>query len=132
MSLAPLLSAGPAIQIHAAAAIAAFFLGLVQFAAPKGTLPHRTFGWIWVGLMTIVAISAFFIHELRVWGPWSPIHLFSIVTLTTLPLGVWHARNHRVPRHRTIMVSIFLGELLVAGLFTFVPGRLMHKALFGG
>ncbi len=42
MSLAPLLDASPVIQIHAFAAFAAFGLGLVQFAAPKGTLPHRT------------------------------------------------------------------------------------------
>ena len=49
MTLAPLLNASPVIQIHAFAAMAAFALGLVQFAAPKGTLPHRTIGWIWVG-----------------------------------------------------------------------------------
>jgi uncharacterized membrane protein len=132
MTLAPLLDAAPAIQIHAAAASAAFLLGLVQFAAPKGTLPHRAVGWIWVTLMALIAVSAFFIHELRLWGPWSPIHLLAIVALVTLPLGVWHARNQRVPRHRTVMVSLFLGALVVAGLFTFVPGRLMHKALFGG
>jgi uncharacterized membrane protein len=132
MTLAPLLDAGAAIQIHAAAATAAFALGLVQFAAPKGTLPHRTIGWVWVGLMAVVAITAFFIHELRLWGAWSPIHLFGIVTLATLPLGVWHARNHRVPRHRVVMTSLFLGALVTAGLFTVVPGRLMHKALFGG
>ena len=42
MSLAPLLDAAPAIPLHAFAAMAAFALGLVQFAAPKGTLPHRT------------------------------------------------------------------------------------------
>ena len=51
MSLAPLLDAAPAIPLHAFAAMAAFALGIVQFAAPKGTLPHRTVGWIWVGLM---------------------------------------------------------------------------------
>ena len=51
MSLAPLLDAAPAIPLHAFAAMAAFVLGLVQFAAPKGTLPHRTLGWIWVLLM---------------------------------------------------------------------------------
>ena len=37
MTLAPLLSASPAIQIHAFAAIAAFVLGVVQLSAPKGT-----------------------------------------------------------------------------------------------
>jgi len=53
MSLAPLLEAAPAIPLHAFAAMAAFLLGLVQFAAPKGTLPHRTIGWIWVVLMLV-------------------------------------------------------------------------------
>lgn len=96
MSLAPLLSASPAIQIHAITAMAAFALGIVQFAAPKGTLPHRTLGWIWVGLMTLVAASAFFIHEIRLWGQWSPIHLLAIFTLVMLPLAVVHARRHRV------------------------------------
>src|SRR3984957_14107132 len=47
MSLAPLLDAAPAIPLHAFAAMTAFALGLVQFAAPKGTLPHRTLRWIW-------------------------------------------------------------------------------------
>ena len=61
MSVAPLLNAEPVIQIHAFAAIAAFVLGIVQLAAPKGTLPHRTIGWIWVLLLTLVALSSFFI-----------------------------------------------------------------------
>ena len=74
MSLAPLLNAAPAIQLHAFSALAAFGLGAMQLAAPKGTLPHRTLGWIWVLLMVIVAASSFWIHELRVWGAWSPIH----------------------------------------------------------
>ena len=85
MSLAPLLNAAPAIQLHAFSALAAFGLGAVQLAAPKGTLPHRTLGWTWVVLMVIVAASSFWIHELRVWGPWSPIHLLAIFTLAMLP-----------------------------------------------
>jgi uncharacterized membrane protein len=44
MSLTPLLNAAPHIQVHAFAAIAAFALGVVQLAAPKGTLPHRALG----------------------------------------------------------------------------------------
>ena len=93
MTLAPLLNASPVIQLHAFAAMAAFALGLVQFAAPKGTIPHRTIGWIWVVLMTIVGVSSFFIHEIRLWGPWSPIHLLAIFTLVMLPLAVLHARQ---------------------------------------
>ena len=131
MSLAPLLNAAPAIPLHAFAAMAAFVLGIVQFSAPKGTLPHRTIGWIWVLLMAAVAASSFWIHEIRLLGPWSPIHLLSIFTLIVLPIGVWRAHCHRVADHRRIMIFIFIGALVIAGLFTFVPGRVMHAVVFG-
>jgi|SRR5688572_317704 uncharacterized membrane protein len=131
MTLAPLLAATPVIQVHALAAMAAFVLGLVQFAAPKGTLPHRTIGWIWVALMATVAVSSFWIHELRIVGPFSPIHLLSIFTLVTLPLAVLAAHRHQVARHRRAMIAIFVGGLLVAGAFTFVPGRIMYAVVAG-
>jgi uncharacterized membrane protein len=131
VSLAPLLNAEPAIQLHAFTALAAFALGAVQLGAPKGTLPHRTVGWVWVALMVVVAVSSFFIHELHVWGNWSPIHLLSIFTLAMLPLAVRHARRHRVDRHRNAMSAIFVGALVIAGLFTLAPGRIMHAVVFG-
>ena len=130
MTLEPLLTASPAIQLHAFAAMAAFALGIVQFASHKGSLPHRTIGWVWAALMFTVAISAFWIHELRVWGPWSPIHLLAIVTLITLPLGLWYAHTHNVRGHKATMISIFFGALVIAGLFTFVPGRIMYALFF--
>lgn len=130
MSLAPLLDAAPAIPVHAFAAMAAFALGVVQLAAPKGTLPHRTIGWIWVALMAIVAASSFWIHEIRLLGPWSPIHLLSIFTLIMLPIAVWRARQHRVTDHRRIMTMTFVGALVIAGLFTLLPGRIMHAVVF--
>ena len=131
MSLAPLLNASPTIQIHAFAAMAALAVGVVQLTAPKGTLPHRAIGAMWVLLMVMVCISSFFIHTIRLWGPWSPIHLLSIFTLGSLPLAVLYAHRHDVRHHRVAMISIFTGGLVVAGLFTFVPGRIMHAVLFG-
>jgi uncharacterized membrane protein len=127
VSLAPLFNAAPPIPLHAFAAMTAFALGLVQFAAPKGTLPHRTIGWIWVLLIVTVAISSFWIHQIRLLGPFSPIHLLSIFTLIVLPIGVWRAHRHRVADHRRIMSFIFAGALVV----TFVPGRIMHAVVFG-
>src|SRR6201990_2529619 len=131
MSLTPLLNAAPEIQVHAFAAMAAFVLGAVQLAAPKGTLPHRTLGWIWVALMMAVAASSFWIHQIRLLGPWSPIHLLSIFTLVMLSLGVWRAHRHDVNAHRWTMIGIFTGALVIAGLFTLVPGRIMHAVIFG-
>jgi len=131
MSFAPLLQAAPAIPLHAFAAMAAFVLGIVQFAAPKGTLPHRTVGWIWVALMAVVAASSFWIHQIRMVGLFSPIHLLSVFTLVMLPLAVWRAHTHRVAHHRWSMIFIFTGALVVAGLFTLLPGRIMHHVIFG-
>jgi uncharacterized membrane protein len=131
MTLAPLLQASPAIQIHAFTAMTAFVLGIIQLAAPKGTLPHRTLGWIWVALMLVVGISAFFIHQLRMWGEWSPIHLLAIYTLIMLPVAVLAAHRHEVARHRRAMIGLFVGALVIAGLFTLWPGRIMHAVVFG-
>jgi uncharacterized membrane protein len=132
MSLAPLLDAPLAIQLHAWAALAAFVLGIVQLARVKGTGSHRALGWIWVGLMLVVAVSSFWIHHLRVWGPWSPIHLLSILTLAMLPYGVIMARRGVVIGHKLTMLGMFAGALVIAGIFTFAPGRIMHRVLFGG
>ena len=131
VTLSPLLNAAPVIQIHAFAAIAAFAVGALQLSAPKGTIPHRLIGWLWAVLMLTVAISSLFIYEIRLWGAWSPIHLLSLLVLVTLPLAIWAARRHDVRRHRNAMAALFMGALVVAGAFTFLPGRIMHSAAFG-
>jgi len=132
VTLAPLLAAPVAIQLHAFAALAAFILGIVRFTGIKGSAAHRAIGWAWVGLMAVVAISAFFIHQIRLWGPWSPIHLLAVFTLVMLPMAVLHARRHAVQKHRMAMRGLFVGALIVSGAFTFLPGRIMHAVAFGG
>jgi uncharacterized membrane protein len=133
MSLDPLLQAVSPIPLHAFATMAAFVLGVVQIAAPKGTLPHRTLGWIWVILMLTVAISAFWIHghNFRIWRGFGPIHFLAVLVLVMVPIGVWRARRHQVDAHRWTMISIFTGALVIAGVFTLVPGRIMHTVVFG-
>ena len=131
MTLAPLLAAPSIIQLHAFTALGAFALGAVQFALPNGTVPHRLFGWLWATLMLAVVVSSFFIHTIRLWGPWSPIHLLSIFTLIMLPLAVLRARRHEADKHRRAMSSLFVGALVIAGVFTLLPGRIMHAVVFG-
>lgn len=131
MSLEPLLNASLAVRLHAFPAIAAFALGAYQLAARKGTAPHRALGWIWVGLMALVALSSFFIHTICSFGPFSIIHLLSVVTLVALPIGVWRARKRQIQGHRRAMQLLFAGALVLAGVFTFMPGRIMHDVVFG-
>ena len=132
MTLAPLLDAAPVIQVHAGLAFAAIALDATQFLAPKGTLPHRAIGWAWATAMMLVAGTSLFIHTIRTWGPWSPIHLLSLFTLAVVPLAVSRARRHDIPRHRQAMTWIFSLALVVTGLFTLAPGRIMNKVVFGG
>jgi uncharacterized membrane protein len=131
MDLAPLLNAAPVVQVHAFAAMTALALGVAQLAAPKGTLPHRTIGWIWVVLLLAISASSFFIHGIRMWGEWSPIHILSVFTPLMLLLGVLAARRHDIRTHQITMVSIFAGALVLAGIFTLVPGRIMYAVVFG-
>ncbi len=131
MSLDPLLSEGFVVASHAFAAIAALVLGAVQLSAPKGTLPHRMLGYIWAGLMLYIAIGSFWISELRLWGRWSPIHILSVVVLVTVPLAVWRAHRHQVRVHKHGMIALYSLALVVTGLFTLWPGRIMHAVVFG-
>lgn len=131
MSLAPLLDASLAIRIHAFSALAALALGTVQLAAPKGTLPHRALGGIWAALMLSVAISSFWIHGMRWIGPFGPIHLLSLFVLWALPMALWRAHRHEATLHAKGMTGLFYGGLVLAGLFTLWPGRVMNQVVFG-
>ncbi len=131
MFLEPLLAAKPIIVFHALVALSAFLIGLVQFAGPKGTTMHRVVGWSWVLLLMSVAASSFWIQGLRQIGPFSWIHGLSIYVLVSIPFAVFHARRHNVQAHKKAMIGIFLGALVIAGLLTLYPGRIMHEVVFG-
>jgi uncharacterized membrane protein len=132
MSLTPLITAGLVIQIHVLSAIAAFLLGALVFWRRKGTPLHRVLGKIWVVLMLVVATSSLFIHEGRVFGPFSPVHILTVVTYVGISQALWAIKVKRdVVAHRAGMQSTYIGALLLAGAFTFVPGRRMHATLFG-
>jgi uncharacterized membrane protein len=46
-------------------------------------------------------------------------------------VAVMAARRQNVRRHRIMMLWLFAGALAIAGLFTFMPGRIMHAVVFG-
>ncbi len=132
MTLAPLLDAPPAVQVHVAAVIPAALLGAYILLRPKGTPFHKILGRIWMALMVVTALSSFFIHQLDLLYGFSPIHLLSIATL----LGSWQAiaaaRRGDIGRHRRIVRTLYFGGIGVAGIFTLVPGRIMNAVVFSG
>jgi uncharacterized membrane protein len=126
-----LLAAQPfAIKFHLVTVLAAFAIGCVLMAGIKGSLLHRALGWAWVVLMVSTAAASFFIHGLNPHGL-SLIHALSAWVVVAAPFGLSLARRHHVAAHRQMMTALFLFGLLVAGAFTFIPGRLMFQMFFG-
>jgi hypothetical protein len=82
--------------------------------------------------MLLVCVSSMFIHAIQVVGIWSPIHLLSVGTTWFLYKGIVAARARRIHEHRTTMKGLYLGALIIAGFFTFMPGRIMYTVFFGG
>jgi uncharacterized membrane protein len=126
-----LLAAAPIqIRIHVAAVSTALAVGVALMLGLKGNTLHRTLGWVWVIAMATAAISSLFIHRANA-GSFSFLHLFAGWTLIALPMGVFAARKHNVRLHGRTMTGLFVGGLLIAGAFAFLPGRLMWQVVFG-
>ena len=112
-------------------AMIAIILGGIQLSMKKGGAIHKLLGRIWVGIMMFVAISSFFIHEIKLWGDYSPIHLLSLWTIFILGVGIYYARVGNIKRHKQTMITLYFFALIVAGFFTLYPGRIMHQILIG-
>lgn len=126
---APLHAFTPVIVVHAAAALAALGLGGWLLMGRKGSASHRVAGRLWAALMAVTALSTWWI---RTDGRFSVIHLLSVFTLAMLVLAVRAARTGNVRRHRRIMGNLYAGALVVAGLFTLLPSRLLGWHLWHG
>ena len=117
-------------RIHLLAMLAALGLGAALMTGVKGRRMHRILGWMFAVVMLVGVLASLFVRSL-IPGSFSPIHILSAATLVFLPLAVIAARRHDVAAHRRRMTNIFYFGLLGAGLFTFVPGRLMWRLFFG-
>ena len=112
---------------HLLIAVIAIGFGIKNLISQKGTQTHKIVGWIWVLLMFYVAFSSFWIKEINE-GYYSLIHLLSIYVLVTITLGIYFLRKGNVKLHKSFMVGNLIG-LIVAGIFTLLPGRYISQVL---
>ncbi|WP_439109318.1 DUF2306 domain-containing protein [Lentibacter sp.] len=131
MTIDPILNAPAEVQLHLLAALAALALTPVMLWRPKGTPRHKALGRIWVAAMALTAVSSFWVMEIRLIGPWSPIHILSLITLGSLFQAVRAARARNIVAHKQYIFGAMMG-LLGAGLFTLAPGRILSDSLFAG
>lgn len=119
----------PMVALHLASVVPAIPLGMVVLLSRKGDARHRLRGGVWMALMLVAAASSFGIRHNNE-GALSWIHIFSFYVLTAIPLAIWSARTRRVALHARLLKGMFLGALIIAGLATFVPGRIMFRWAF--
>lgn len=113
----------PLIATHAFAATLGLLLGAWQiFFSRKGTPVHRLVGRTWVVLAVFVAVSSFWIQELRP-GQFSFFHVLSIVTLVTTALGLLAAVRGNIASHRGNMTGTWVGFCIAFTLAVAVPDR---------
>lgn len=127
----------PLIAIHMSAAIGAVLIGPVALWARKGRAQrprlHRAFGYAWVTLMIVTALSAIFIRDFALpnLAGYTPIHLLVPVTVLGLVGAFYALAKGNIVRHRQAMVSLYIGACVVAGGFSLLPGRLLGNLLWG-
>jgi len=127
--LDPLWRTSTLVQVHVLTVFYALATGPLQFALPKGTRLHRMLGWSWVLAMAVTAVTSLFIRDIND-GRFSPIHLFSVWTLISLPIAVWLARIGHIRSHRATLIGLYIG-LVIAGLLSIAPGRVVWDMFFG-
>jgi len=119
----------PLIVFHLAFALAALALGGVLLVRRKGTASHKVLGRIWASLMAVVALSSFWIFEIRHGAGPSFVHLLSVWTLISLACAIYFIRRGNVRAHRGFMIGTFLG-LAGAGAGALAPGRALYRLFF--
>lgn len=118
------------VWLHIATIGTALVLTPVMLLRRRGDRAHRRLGYVWVLAMAATAVASLFVKVINP-GHFSWIHILSVWTLIQLPLIVWHAREHRHAKHRRSVIFMTTGALVIAGVFTFPPGRLLGHWLFG-
>ena len=116
------------INLHVAFAVTGLIAGSLVMVTRKGSVFHRRMGRTFVYAAALTAAGSLLIHEIQLWGIWSPIHLLSLWVLYSLWSGIMAVRRGRVAQHASTMRLVFTSGFVVAGGFTLLPDRVLGEA----
>lgn len=119
--------------LHLITIFPAFILGTYLLLSRKGSALHKQLGKIYMSLMLISAVITLFMTATigpLFLGHFGYIHLFSVLVLYSVPSAYFAVRSGNIKRHKINMIALYVGGLLIAGSFTFAPGRMLHTWLF--
>lgn len=117
---------------HLATVLPAFAVGTYLMLVRKGSSLHKQLGRFYMVAMLLTAMISLFMPAQL--GPtildhFGFIHLFSLLAFYSV-LEAWLAISRGdVKRHAKAMIGLYVGGLIIAGSFAFMPGRLLHQWL---
>ena len=126
----------PIVAVHMTAALGALATGPVALWARRSRTQHpklhRAFGYAWVTLMVVTAVSALFLRDwtLPNVAGYTPVHLLVPVTFASLFGAFYMLGTGNVAGHRKVMQRLYFAACIVAGAFTLLPRRLLGKLLW--
>ena len=128
LNLDVLAVAPPATLIHAIAILLLVITGWTLLALPKGNRRHRQLGWTWVTGMVLMGLSSLAVPH---GDSWVAAYVGGGSALVLLGFGVYFIRHRNARNHARTMVMLMIALVLMT-LLAFLPGRLLHEALFSG
>ncbi|WP_296382028.1 DUF2306 domain-containing protein [Winogradskyella sp.] len=120
--------------LHLYTVVPCVFIGGFLLIIKKGTLIHKRLGRIYMVLMLFTAIVTLFMPAAvggRVLNHFGWIHLFSALTFWTVPTAYIAIKKGNIKAHKRKMILLYFGAIVIAGAFTFTPGRYLHDVFFG-
>ncbi len=120
--------------IHLATVVPCFFIGTLLLLIKKGTPMHRRFGRVYMVLMLFTAVVTLFMPAgvgPRFLNHFGWIHGFSFLTIYTVPTAYTAIKKRNIKSHKRKMILLYFGAIIIAGGFTFTPGRYLYDVFFG-
>lgn len=127
----------PVIAVHLTTALGAVLLGPVALYARLAPVQrprlHRAFGYAWVTLMVLTALSALLIRDFQLpnIAGYTPIHLLVPLTAFGLTKAFVALARKDYATHRRFMQTLYRDTCLIAGAFTLLPSRYLGQLVWG-
>jgi uncharacterized membrane protein len=119
---------------HLATVVPAFAIGAFQILRRKGTPIHRSLGRVYMLLMLGTALITLAMPAKvgpQLFHHFGVIHTFSFLAISSVSIAYFAVRRGNIRVHRAAMISLYVGGILIAGTLAFLPGRMLHRWLFG-
>ena len=123
------------VYIHLTALLPAIFLGTYLLLFRKGTPSHKFLGKVYMVLMAFTGLWTLAMPSAQpepVFHHFGWLYLLSLLTIWTVSTAWLAARRGDIRGHRSAMIQLYVGGILIAGTWAILgEGRFLNVLFFG-